>query len=220
MKKIIISMAIAVISLSVSGTALAEARDCDANAIMWCGAYTKNEFIFKMGYGDGHNAAANLQTIYAAYGINKETINASVDGSVTKDGKIIVGGKTVATDAKTIGRSYMPGSIQQNGVWLRPTSVSFRSNSLDALVYIKDGLFKWAVIKSCGNVTVATPVVTPKPTPTPAPVAPAPPTPAPVLPETGMDLPITTGLGATSIAYVVRGYIRSKHRLERALRHK
>lgn len=216
MKKILLSLAI-VSSLFVASTASAAVKDCDTNAIMWCGAYGKTEWAYKVVGGDGHNSAANLQAIYKSYSVSVDEMKLAVDGTVTKSGKVIVGGKTVATDAKSIGREYMPGSVKQNGLWLRSTQTSFKNDSLDAFVYVKDGVFQWAVIKACGNVVVATPVAKPKPVPV-TPAAPTPPAPTPLLPETGMEMPLAAALGTTSIGYGLRGYLRSKRQLVSALK--
>lgn len=212
MKKILLSVAVAA-TLFV-GTARAAVKDCDANAIMWCGAYGKTEWAYKLMGGDGHNSAANLQAIYKAYGVSVDEMKVAVDGTVTKSGNVIVNGKTIATGAKSIGREYMPGSVKQNGVWLRSTQTSFKSESLEAFVYTKNGVFEWAVLKSCGNVVVATPVTKPVPV---TPARPQP-TPAPTLPETGMELPFAAALGTTSIGYGLRGYFRSKRQLMSALK--
>lgn len=223
MKKILLSLAI-VGSLFAATGVQAAAKDCDANAIMWCGAYGKTEWAYKVVGGDGHNSAANLQSIYKSYSVSVDEMKLAVDGSVTKDGNVIVNGKTVATGAKSIGRQKLGNdSVPQNGVWLRPTQTSFKSPSLDAFVYMKDGVFQWAVIKSCGNVAIATPVA--KPTPKPVPVTPSaptptPPAPTPLLPETGMEAPLAAALGTTSIGYGLRGYLRSKKNLVAAVRHK
>lgn len=230
MKKVLLVIAAVAAVVGFSGKALAAARDCDANAIMWCGAYSKDEFAYKVVGGDQHNTPANLQGIYKAYSVSLDEMKVAVDGSVTKDGKVIVNGKTVATGAKSIGRQNMPGSAPENGVYIRPTSTSFKSSSLEAFVYMKDGQFEWAVIKSCGNAVTATPV--PKPKPKPVPVTPAKPTPTPqpvpeivpstpVLPEAGMEIPLAgAALGTTSVGYGVREYLRSKKKLVGALRNK
>jgi hypothetical protein len=224
MKKILVVLAAVVVLVGFSGSAVAAARDCDSNAIMWCGAYSKTEFAYKVVGGDGHNSAANLQGIYKSFGVSIDQMKLASEGTVTKSGKVIVGGKTVATNAKSMGREYMPGSTKQNGVWMRSTQTSFKSENLEAFVYMKNGVFQWAVIKACGNVVVATPVAKPAPKPKPVPVipqeVPPAPTPAPVLPETGMDLPMAAALGTTSVGYGLRGYLRSKKQLVKALRHK
>lgn len=228
MKKFVIGLAVVAAVVGFGGKAVAAARDCDANAIMWCGAYSKSELLNKLAKGDGHNSAANLQGIYRTYSVDLAEINAATNGSVTKDGKVIVDGKTVATGAKSIGRQNIPGSTPENGVWIRPTSVSFKSPSLEAFVYMKDGQFQWAVLKACGNIATATPV--PQPKPKPVPVTPAKPTPTPqpipeivpstpVLPEAGMEMPLAgAALGTTSVGYGLRGYLRSKKKLASALR--
>lgn len=222
MKKILLSLAI-LSGLFVSTGAQAAVKDCDANAIMWCGAYGKTEWAYKVVGGDGHNSAANLQAIYKSYGVSMDQMKLASDGTVTKSGKVMVGGKVVATDAKSIGRQFMEGSVKQNGLWLRSTSVSFKNDQLDAFVYVKDGVFQWAVIKACGNVVIATPVPKPTPKPKPVPVTPEAtptPTPTPALPETGMEMPLAAALGTTSVGYGVRGYLRSKKQLATALRRK
>lgn len=221
MKKILLSLAV-ISSLFVASGVQAAVKDCDANAIMWCGAYGKTEWAYKVAGGDGHNTGANLQGIYKAYSVSVDEMKLAVDGTVTKDGNVIVGGKTVATGAKSIGRQKLgTDSVPQNGVWLRPTQTSFKSPSLEAFVYMKDGVFQWAVIKACGNVAIATPVPKPTPKPKPTPVTPqevVPPT--PLLPETGMEAPLAAALGTTSVGYGLRGYLRSKKQLTNALRRK
>lgn len=220
MKKILLSLAV-ISSLFVASNTQAAARDCDANAIMWCGAYSKTEFAYKVIGGDQHNSPQNLQAIYKAFSISIDEMKLASDGVVTKDGRVVVNGKTVATGAGSIGRQYMPGSVKVHGVWLRPTQASFKSDSLEAFVYTKDGVFQWAVLKSCGNGVFGKAVSKPKPQPpiTPS-VAPTPPPPAPVLPEAGMELPIVAALGTTSMGYGIREYLRGKKRLAGALRHK
>ena len=218
MKKLLVGVLTIISILGLGGVAQAASKDCNSNAIMWCGAFSKTEWAYKVVGGDGHNTAANLQSIYKAYSVSIDEMKLSVDGTVTKDGRVVVDGKTVATGAKSIGREFIPGSTKENGVWIRPTQASFNSPSLEAFVYMKNGTFEWAVIKSCGNAVVAKPVPQPKPV-TPAQPTPAPtPTPTPTLPETGMELPITAALGTTSIGYGVAGYLKSKRSLIKALK--
>jgi hypothetical protein len=221
MKKIVLSIAI-VGSLIVAGSAHAAGpRDCDANAIMWCGAYTKTEFAYKVAGGDQHNSPQNLQAIYNAFSIGLDEMKLASDGYVAKDGRVVVNGKTVATGASSIGRQYMPGSVKKHGVWLRSTQDSFKSDRLDAFVYMKDDVFQWAVLKSCGNAVTAMAIAKPKPQPPIKPSIAPPPAPvAPVLPETGMELPVAAAFGTTSIGYGVRHYLRSRRLLARALRRK
>lgn len=221
MKKILLSIGLGVMLL-VGGVAHAtEVRDCDANAIMWCGAYSKTEWAYKLVGGDKHNAPANLQAIYGGFGVLIDEMKQAVDGVVTKDGRVMVNGQVVATGAQSAGRRYMPTSVKQHGVWLRSTNVSFNSPQLDAYVYRKNGVFEWAIIKACGNVVIAQPII-PKPTPV-APAAPLPPivpSAPPSLPDTGMELPVAAALGTTSMGFGLRHYLKSKRILNAALRHK
>lgn len=152
--------------------------DTDANAIMWGGAYDKTTWQNKVKNGDGHNSASNLQTIYynQGRGISASNFNSTVDGVVYKDGHVTVGGKTVATGAKSLGRQNMPGSTLDHGLYIRPTSVSFASTSIQAFVNMDGGVFHYAILKSCGNPVAATPV--PKATPAPTPRATATPRPS------------------------------------------
>jgi hypothetical protein len=163
-------------------------RDCDDNAVIHCGAMDVNEVNVK------YDADASIQAIYAYFGITKSSMTAlqnSVElGKVTKDGRVLVAGNVVATDAITAGRTTMPGSTtaSKNGVtfYTRPPSVSFMNNELDAFVYMDQGEFKYAVIASCGNPVAAKPPAHPAkptaPTPTPPPPAPTPTPPAPTPP--------------------------------------
>jgi hypothetical protein len=159
-----ITAAIIAVCLIAPATALASSqpRDADANAMMFNGAYSRDEFVQKLTHGDGHTSAATLQAEYAKYGVTVASIKSNniVNGTVTKEGRVIVAGKTVATDANSFGRSYMAGSVRVGDLWRRPTSVSFAQQSLPAYVSIKNGHFNFAIIKSCGNVVVATPLAT------------------------------------------------------------
>ncbi len=137
-------------------------RDCDTNAMMHCGAYTKTEFDSKYKNGDVLHTGANLIHVYAETGFSKTAFDstATVDGSVTKDGKVIVNGTAVATAAHSFGRLFISGSNcsdehKVGDLWERSTECSFRSDSLSAWVYLKDGVFEWAVLKSCGNTVLA-----------------------------------------------------------------
>lgn len=139
--------------------------DTDSNAIMWGGAYDKAAFLNKVANGDGHNSSANLKNIYYNEGRGITSSNFSsastVDGTVFKDGHVEVNGKTVATGAVSVGRVKLTGSWADHELWARPTSVSFAANSIQAFVDLQNGVFQYAILKSCGNPVTATPVTTP-----------------------------------------------------------
>lgn len=163
----------------------AASQDCDANAVIWCGATSVGSLQHSYWNGDGHNSAASIEHIYAWFGITGSAINGmnttSVNGTVTKSGQVLVGGKVVATGAVTGGRQNISGSTQESWggttFWARKPSVSFLDNSLTAFVVMKNGQFQFAVLTACGNAVKATPV--PKPTPTPTSTPKPTPTPTP-----------------------------------------
>jgi hypothetical protein len=152
------------------GSALAESqpRDNDANAIMYGGCYSKQECNNKIANGDTKHSAANLQQIYfnENRGMTRDNFQHTVDGVVYKNGDVRVNGQLVATGARAIGRTNMPGSTKVGSVYERPTSVSFAADSIPAYINMDGGTFHYFVIKSCGNWGHATPVKKPTPSPT------------------------------------------------------
>lgn len=126
-------------------------RDFDANAVMYGGAFSKTEILDKINNGDGkHN---DLKQIY--YGQNRsiteQGIKNSTEGFVNKNGTVESGGKVVAKDVFSSGRSFIPGSTKDGSIWMRPPSVSFISDHQSAFVIMEGGAFKAAILKSCGN---------------------------------------------------------------------
>jgi hypothetical protein len=186
-------------------------RDCDNNAVVNCGAMTVDELIQK------YSADASTQTIYTHFGISAEEVadmaTTAVAGKVTKDGKVMVGDKEVATEALTAGRIDMAGSTATTEgnvtFYKRAPSVSFLSDSLDAFVVMKDDVFQFAVIASCGNPVSGKGKE--KPTPPPAPEqpkpAPTPETPKPEAPkpETPAPAPVPEALPETGLGTTVAG---------------
>ncbi len=149
--------------------------NCDANAVVWCGASSTSALNTKYDKGDGHNSATSIHNIYNWFGISSSDVDSmskdAVSGTVTKTGDVIVSGKTVATNALTAGRQNISGStkVTANGTtfYTRKPSVSFLDSSLPAMVVMKDGVFQYAILNSCGNPVKATPKTPPKPPTTP-----------------------------------------------------
>lgn len=138
----------------------AEARDFDSNAIIFGGALTKGELKDKVSNGTGKNfqSGKELTGLFTTLGMDPEMFDDSNfrDGTVHKNGNVVVNGKVVAQNVKSMGRQNMSGSTKDNRfpypVYWRNTSVSFRSESLSAFVFMNDdGTMAFAVIKSCGN---------------------------------------------------------------------
>lgn len=135
-------------------------RDCDANAVIRCGARSFDELQTRYSRPD-------VAEIYSAFGISDQDIanirDNAVEGQVTRNGDVLVNGEIVATDAMTAGRQNMAGSTAANsgGVtyFRRTPSVSFLSSSEPAFVVMKDGQFVYAIIASCGNPVIASPLI-------------------------------------------------------------
>jgi hypothetical protein len=149
--------------------------NCDANAVVWCGASSSSGVLNAYNNGDGHNKANTIQAIYAGFGIDRSDVESmssdSQTGYVTKSGDVYVGSKEVAKNAMTAGRENIAGSTKESYgpqvYYERPPSVSFVDDELTAMVVMKNGVFQFAILVSCGNPVKATPV-TPPPAPKPA----------------------------------------------------
>ncbi len=166
------------------------AGDTSPNAMIHGGCFSRAECAAALTNGDGVRSGAQLTRTFKFYDVTPGRIlsDNTVNGVVTKGGHVIVRGETIATGAYSYGHSQIPGSVKvSSGLWKRPTSVSFQSSELPALVHLRNNKFAFAIIKDCGNVVTATPVATPpaptttvkhrpQPTPTPTPA----PDPAPV----------------------------------------
>lgn len=161
--------------------------NCDDNAVLYCGALSSDNLIHKYDNGDGKNSAQSIHDIYgySKFGITSNEVHAlgstAAAGTVTKTGNVIVGGKVVASGAITAGRQPLSGGTKTTSgsttFYVRPPSVSFTQDTLDAYVVMKNGAFQFAILSSCGNPVAATPVK-PKSTPPPAQPAQAPLAPA------------------------------------------
>lgn len=220
-----------ILTLLLLPLSAAAARDRNDNAVIFGGFATKKELLSLLANGDGRHSSGELGLIFESHGITAETLQASQEGSVNKKGEVFIGSRKIAANALSMGRSFMPGStkviVGNTTLWMRPPSTSFRSNSLEALVFAPKGQFEWAVIKSCGNIVTAKalfiPTPTPKPTATPAPILKITPTPTPVvtpvpqkpLPTagSGLDVLISTSIVFGS-AYLYR---KSRAKVSHAL---
>lgn len=138
------------------------ARDCDSNAVIYCGALTTSELQ------DKYNHNLSVRRLYKHFGITRADIDAigstAVEGVVYQSGNVKVNSKTIATDAMTAGRQDTLGStpitIHKTTFYERHPDVSFVHNRLKAFVVMDaNGQFRYAIIASCGNPVIATPVM-------------------------------------------------------------
>ncbi|MDB5175459.1 MAG: hypothetical protein JWM81_317 [Candidatus Saccharibacteria bacterium] len=161
-------VALQALPASASEVTLGGGQDCDANAVVHCGAHSTTELVNAYNAGKESTSAKSIQDIYSYFGITGADISSmqstAVAGHVTSNGEVFVDGSntSVATSAITAGRLSMPGgstAVNNNGTvfYTRPTSVSFRSGSIPAFVVMQNGVFKYAILSSCGNPVKATP---------------------------------------------------------------
>lgn len=165
LRALVISLALvtssfaSIVPLSTTPVSAATASDCSDNAVVRCGVHSVSEL--QSSYKGDVKAAFNHMGI--SDGMVSGTANIK-NGVVTKSGDVIVGGKVIATDAISVGRTNKPGSTSFTAggttFYQRSTSATFTSSQLDAFVMVDNtGRFLGAVIKTCGNPVKATPPV-------------------------------------------------------------
>lgn len=150
-------------------------QNCDANAVIYCGASSIDQLISKYNNGDGVNSAVSIHNIYAYFGVTSNDINSLSSsaevkvGYVTSSNDVYLDGDSqpIATNAVTAGRQYISGSnmVDENGTvfYTRPPSVSFVSSPLKAYIIMNGNRFSYAILASCGNLVKATAKPTAKP---------------------------------------------------------
>ncbi|HSX28236.1 MAG TPA: PKD domain-containing protein [Candidatus Saccharimonadales bacterium] len=155
--------------------------DCNDNAVIRCGFSDSSASSAVTAFTAAYkaNKSGDLDNIYANYGftsgdLSKLQANAKL-GYVTKSGDVVLNGKVIATGSTSIGRQDISGSstktINGKKYFERPTSVSFTTDKIPALIMMNGSKIDFIVLASCGNPVKATPkpTTTPKPTPKPSP---------------------------------------------------
>jgi hypothetical protein len=146
------------------------AADCDQNAIIYCGTGSASQFIAQVRKNDSKNGHHDLQTVYAHYGLEStdydKFVSYSRPGTAYKDGRIVVDGKVVATDAESIGRlskSYSHPKVIGGVTYYESRAQDvFKSDSIPVMaMFNSKGVLQFAVLTSCGN-----PIIGPRVTPT------------------------------------------------------
>jgi len=139
----------------------AYAADCGPNAIMSCGFTSSSNFISQVRANNDSNGH-DLPAIYNHFGLQSGDYNRFIStaksGTVYKDGRIVVDGQTVTTDANSLGRTSLDGrhnktlQIGSTTYHYGSTSRVFLSNSIPAKVMFNDsGDVEFAVLTDCGN---------------------------------------------------------------------
>ena len=155
-----------VTGIAIFGVNRTTAASCTSNDIMKCGFTTPSDFIAKVKANDnGVNGTADLQAIYAHYGLSSADYGNfaahAVQGEAMRDGRIVVNSKVVGTGGMSIGRleSFQgsnPFSVSIAGhmYFGNVNSQAFAAGVNEIPVYVlldSNGGFKFAVMPACGN---------------------------------------------------------------------
>lgn len=207
------------------------AATCDKVNIVYCGVKGSDaaSYIssFKSIYNSnksGHASSSvkkdytDIQAVYKWAGATPAMVNGmnttnTKVGTLYRDGRIVVDGKTIATDAWVSARFTNGSGFTKvtDGVWARKTTTSFANASAKVIVYMKDGKMVFASMVECANAIKATPKDTPKPEQPkpeqPKPEQPKPETPKPETPKTpevqGVSTTTPTELPQTGMGGVI-----------------
>ncbi len=170
-----------VVAVALAGVGVYQFNQTAADAASPCNAQTNN--IVPSGthsYADvtrnyNANTCGDLKAIYNHYWIkpNLAAGDKVYDGTSKNDGTVVANGRVVAKNAASIGRHNIHSTSQRiaiNGQTYYQTShvggkaFANPNGSLPTLVVLdKDGNFKYAIVKACGNPIYATPNNPPKP---------------------------------------------------------
>jgi len=173
----LLTVLVSVLALGVSSgvmgqkTSAATIRDCSTNSIDnrnmngGCGAATPSELIRDI----RANSPSDLKTIYNHFGLTSSKYNEFASnaktGTAYRDGRIVVGGQTVGTQAWSIGRtkfSYSSNYSIGGKTYYKSAHTNVLNRDLPVMVLFDDkGVMKTAVLSACGNPAKANPV-TPK----------------------------------------------------------
>ena len=156
--KLLIGSFIALAVIAVAGHSLAvnagtdNRRNCGVSAVVKCGTFTQGEMNAR--------AKADAKALYKKYGISTNLSSAKT-GTLKANGDIVVGGKVVATNAQTFGRVKHAGSTKVSAggttFYKHSSRVAFPNDTTIFVFFNKDGTFKAALAKVCGNPLLATP---------------------------------------------------------------
>jgi len=165
---IAVSAGLGVAAKQITSAAAQAKPDCSTNSIDYakvngdCGAATPTELIKDI---KGNNPS-DLKAIYDSYGLAPADYSRFVEtarmGTAYKDGRIVVDGQTVATDAWSVGRHNWAGrkaiKIAGKTYYTSSTKNSFESDSIPVMVmFDKNGKMEFAALTACGNPITGTP---------------------------------------------------------------
>lgn len=208
----------------VIGTNNAYAASCDKVNIAYCGLTGNNEASYLSSFKNyyttnksGHAASptvkkdyTDIKAVMAWAGASEADVagmnaaNTAV-GTLYKDGRIVVDGKVVATNAWVSARfTNGAGFTHVTGnVYARKTTTSFENSSAKVIVHMQNGQMDFAVMVDCANAVKATPVKPETPKTPEKPEAPKTPETPVTTVTTTPEAPAPTELPKTGPASVV-----------------
>ncbi len=159
-KQIIIALTAAtVLALGFIGFNKANAsfiQDCTPNSIIKCGSPNASDFIQKVKAGGPQH---DLQPVYSRFGLEPgeydRFISSAVAGVAKQDGTIVVKGRTIATNAWSIGRthfSYATPFVINGHTYYKAMDTQVLQQDLPVMVMFNGkGVMQFAVMNACGN---------------------------------------------------------------------
>lgn len=160
---------IALTMLSTDTQAVGTYRNWNDDAIVRGGSLSEKELLDHYDKNTG-----GMQSVYKHYGISRTDLTGKTSdikhGTIYQDGRVVVDGKTVATDAYSVSRTAFndkngnaPKKLTIDGTtYYEGPNMSIFTRTVDAYVLYRDGKFYRAIISSCSNPVVATPNKPPK----------------------------------------------------------
>ena len=134
-------------------------QDCKPNSIIVCGVPTADAFIADVrANSDGHGNH-DLQAVYSDFGLApsdySKFVTSARSGTAFQNGTVVVDGKTVATNAWSIGRTQFsyttPITIDGHTYYKAQDTQVLLQNLPVMVMFNAQGQMQFAVMNSCGN---------------------------------------------------------------------
>jgi len=146
---------------------------CDTNDMMYCGYSSPSDFISQVKTNKDKYGRTGIQALFSAFDLSSGRYDrfqsTAKPATIYKDGRVVVDGQTVMTNAYSWGRSEAyhsgPGmktkTVGSNTYYGNTTARSFASNSLGGhVMFNSSGTAEFVILSSCANPVTGDPVQT------------------------------------------------------------